>query len=371
MAVFAVVIPFTNPIKFTQYVVTLAFHVLAMWFIKCPVNSRNNFVNFITKTLRNVIGPGDLIERRRSTGDNRGTTSSIDHLTQDLINKYATNHRNMTTILLDLMSRYAYASASPIPRRSEWAEAMVGTGYQRTWIMGLKVVTITTSGCAIRPISGSEGFCENCISICRKVKAEINERKSLINEPKTCEEAEEHKLASLSSSNSSLGQDDRSKDVKNEAHRCTCWCAGYAEIFIRQPTGSQAWMTRVGNTQHILVEGNRMSLDDLATLYGPSITSSLQDVKFRHEVFQKQSDQQIEEFVACQPTFQRSVSIHSDEELKNYQPPPRLFDPNEPKWKPRLSTPTLPTLGDLDDSLSNLHQTPQSGRAMDFSYFIM
>lgn len=67
MAVFAIVIPFTNPVKFNQYVVILAFHVLAMWFLKCKLSNRRNFVNFITKNLKNVLPHEGTVPRRKST----------------------------------------------------------------------------------------------------------------------------------------------------------------------------------------------------------------------------------------------------------------------------------------------------------------
>ncbi|XP_009077896.1 PREDICTED: tuberin-like, partial [Acanthisitta chloris] len=48
-SVFAISLPYTNPSKFNQYIVCLAHHVIAMWFIRCRLPFRKDFVPFITK----------------------------------------------------------------------------------------------------------------------------------------------------------------------------------------------------------------------------------------------------------------------------------------------------------------------------------
>lgn len=49
MSIFAIAIPYTNPFKFNHYIVSLAYHVIAMWFLKCRLPFRRAFVQFITK----------------------------------------------------------------------------------------------------------------------------------------------------------------------------------------------------------------------------------------------------------------------------------------------------------------------------------
>lgn len=39
----------SNPIRFNQYIVSLAHHVIAMWFIRCRLPFRKDFVQYITK----------------------------------------------------------------------------------------------------------------------------------------------------------------------------------------------------------------------------------------------------------------------------------------------------------------------------------
>ncbi|NXQ71262.1 TSC2 protein, partial [Quiscalus mexicanus] len=48
-SVFAISLPYTNPSKFNQYIVCLAHHVIAMWFIRCRLPFRKDFVPYITK----------------------------------------------------------------------------------------------------------------------------------------------------------------------------------------------------------------------------------------------------------------------------------------------------------------------------------
>ena len=56
MSVFAIALPFTNPYKFDTYTVSLAHHVIIMWFLKCRLSYRQNFVQFIITGLNsNVI----------------------------------------------------------------------------------------------------------------------------------------------------------------------------------------------------------------------------------------------------------------------------------------------------------------------------
>ncbi|XP_018019720.1 tuberin-like isoform X2 [Hyalella azteca] len=326
-AVFAIVIPYTNPIKFNQYVVILSFHVLAMWFLKCKISSRRKFVNFITKNLKNVLGPEDGLQRRRSASlHDQG-------LTPERLEVFMKLHDDMCRTLTDLMSRYTFASCTPMARRSEVGEALVGSGQQQTWLVGLKLFTITTSGCSHRPMT-STGLCENCHVHCEDLletrskepgftldaagdtKATRGAASSTNSEGKPyrsntkLERDDSSSQSSLTSAGQSLqddsgafssralvtqsSQDDTSQSSRptsnipthedsssqsssgqqalRDHHLCTCWCIGYAEVYVRQPTGNMVWMMRLQNHQQILEEGKQLSMDDLCSLYGPSIT---------------------------------------------------------------------------------------------------
>ena len=56
--VFAITLPYTNPFKFNHYTVSLAHHVIIMWFLKCRLANRKDFVKFILKGLNsNILQP--------------------------------------------------------------------------------------------------------------------------------------------------------------------------------------------------------------------------------------------------------------------------------------------------------------------------
>ncbi|MPC28141.1 Tuberin [Portunus trituberculatus] len=48
MPIFAIAIPYTNPFKFNHYIVSLAYHVIALWFLKCPIHIRKYAAKYIT-----------------------------------------------------------------------------------------------------------------------------------------------------------------------------------------------------------------------------------------------------------------------------------------------------------------------------------
>jgi hypothetical protein len=56
---------------------------------------------------------------------------------------------------------------------------------------------------------------------------------------------------------------------------CTCWCAGWAEVLIRSPSGNTSWMMRVQN--HV---GNNNTADipikDLSSIYLQNIVDTCQ-----------------------------------------------------------------------------------------------
>lgn len=45
-------LPYTKPTKYNHYIVSLAHHVIAVWFLKCRLPLRRNFAKYITKGLK-------------------------------------------------------------------------------------------------------------------------------------------------------------------------------------------------------------------------------------------------------------------------------------------------------------------------------
>ncbi|KAL1004888.1 hypothetical protein UPYG_G00051850 [Umbra pygmaea] len=221
VSVFAISLPYTNPSKFNQYIVSLAHHVIAMWFIRCRLPFRKDFVQYITKGLRsNALMPFDDTHeaqssfRARSTSLNErpkslraakmarahqqqqqaamaagvvaSTSSPVKEL-RDLsavdafrsrsisVSEHAvrrmhtstttsslgsadenagaqaddglkTVHLELTETCLDMMARYVFSNFSALPKRSPIAEFLLAGGRSMTWLVGNKLITITTSG---------------------------------------------------------------------------------------------------------------------------------------------------------------------------------------------------------------------------------
>uniref|UniRef100_A0A3B5M708 Tuberin n=1 Tax=Xiphophorus couchianus TaxID=32473 RepID=A0A3B5M708_9TELE len=164
VSVFAISLPYTNPSKFNQYIVSLAHHVIAMWFIRCRLPFRKDFVQYITKGLRsNALLPFDDGHeqspfRARSTSLNERpkrmhtstTTCSLGSADENAATQadegLKTVHLELTETCLDMMARYVFSNFSALPKRSPIAEFLLAGGRSMTWLVGNKLVTITTSG---------------------------------------------------------------------------------------------------------------------------------------------------------------------------------------------------------------------------------
>lgn len=42
-----------------------------------------------------------------------------------------------------------------------------------------------------------------------------------------------------------------SSDKQNEHVLCACWCQGWAEIYVRRPTGDMSWIMRIQNSTQL------------------------------------------------------------------------------------------------------------------------
>ncbi|XP_076845462.1 tuberin isoform X2 [Brachyhypopomus gauderio] len=163
VSVFAISLPYTNPSKFNQYIVSLAHHVIAMWFIRCRLPFRKDFVQYITKGLRsNALLPFDDTHepsnfRTRSTSLNERpkrmhtstTTCSLGSADENAVMQaddvLKTVHLELTETCLDMMARYVFSNFSALPKRSPNAEFALAGGPSMTWLVGNKLITITTS----------------------------------------------------------------------------------------------------------------------------------------------------------------------------------------------------------------------------------
>lgn len=55
LSVFAIAMQYTNPSRYSHYTVSLAYQVICIWFLKCKLESRKRYVNFIVRGLVKVL----------------------------------------------------------------------------------------------------------------------------------------------------------------------------------------------------------------------------------------------------------------------------------------------------------------------------
>ena len=168
--------------------------------------------------------------------------------------------------------------------RTKAVEFMLANGHSRTWMISNTIVTITTSGTYI----GLDGVCDNCLVLRQrtanhthkeKTKAEASAKQKSAGADGSTEDS-----ASQTSTDQAHGavqslvtgtqaptgsqikssiegpaktEENRSSAVSDRRHsepfvpinlqNCQCVCQGWAEIFIRRPSGNISWIMRIQN----------------------------------------------------------------------------------------------------------------------------
>ncbi|XP_044160147.1 tuberin isoform X2 [Bufo gargarizans] len=322
VSVFAISLPYTNPSKFNQYIVFLAHHVIAMWFIRCRLSFRRDFVPYITKGLRsNVLQSFDdtpekgsfrarstsLNERPKSlklskqTKPGMSDSSPVKEM-RDLSNAFRSRsisvseraaysrmqtsvtssslssadessmaqaddslknlHLELTEICLDMMARYVFSNFTAVPKRSPVGEFLLDGGRTKTWLVGNKLVTVTTSvGRGTRSLLGLDTGDvpkEGDADVGSSMQPEFKEA------PKMEQQARKQgghglragsEAVSLSSPGGAPGsrvdKTPRRVQVKKEkatlADFVPVLTQGWAEILVRRPTGNTSWLMSLEN----------------------------------------------------------------------------------------------------------------------------
>ncbi|KAJ8945060.1 hypothetical protein NQ314_009327 [Rhamnusium bicolor] len=322
MAVFAISLPYTNPFKYNHYTVSLAHHVIAVWFLKCRLPFRKDFVKFITNGLQtNALVPfeetksalfnqnlsdlnQDSSDRKRSSSlteqGSRGRSATLSSMRMDkpVLHRPAANkslityYEELTETCIDLMARYAFSPCSALPRRLPVAEFLLNGGQSMCWLIGNKLVTVTTSGCSQKVLK--HGLCDKCWTFCNTQ----NESRKAKNARSGSNENEETGWASRQNSNEKSNTNtsvsspiDEGKKVgdklemissklqqlatieKHDKETCACWCQGWAEIYVRRPTGDMSWVMRIQNQISYTHSMYEFPLNEISTLFMPSLYS--------------------------------------------------------------------------------------------------
>lgn len=247
LIVFATCLPYTNPLRYDHYTVSLAHHIIASWFLKSRLQWRKNYADFIIEGIAKNIdlqdakqqqkpdGEKDLLptnlalmnedssNRKRSSSltepsrrrdvNNQQIRSKLDFKQQRMGGGNTQNnpgfdmhnfHIELIETCIDFMARHTFSMSSPLPRRIPAAEFLLrGGGQSKTWIVGHNVITIMTNACTDNHDYSSGG--------------------------------------------------------------CVCRSADWAEITIRHPTGNVSWIMKFQNQTGGSV--NDFTMHDLNALF--------------------------------------------------------------------------------------------------------
>uniref|UniRef100_A0A8C7KXH5 Tuberin n=1 Tax=Oncorhynchus kisutch TaxID=8019 RepID=A0A8C7KXH5_ONCKI len=286
VSVFAISLPYTNPSKFNQYIVSLAHHVISMWFIRCRLTFRKDFVQYITKGLRsNALMPFDDTQdtqssfRARSTSLNErpkrmhtsSTTCSLGSSDENTVSQaddgLKTVHLELTETCLDMMARYVFSNFSALPKRSPIAEFLLAGGRSMTWLVGNKLITITTSGgvrsqallgmdMAERLGGGGEMTRSDPSLHTRqtkeapaKLESQSSQQLNRASRIRVRSMSGRKRRNSLSPPSPSpcAPPKDPLKDKPSLAEFLPVLTQGWAEIFIRRPSGNTSWLMCLEN----------------------------------------------------------------------------------------------------------------------------
>ncbi|XP_066139931.1 tuberin isoform X2 [Euwallacea fornicatus] len=273
MAVFAVALAYSNPFKFNHYIVSLAHHVIALWFLKCRLTFRRDFVSFIITGLKANLQPyeetifhkldltsanQDSSDRKRSSSlteqgsrrrDERTWSVRMDkgaikktHIPSKLVGTF---YEELNETCVDLMARYVFSPCTALPRRTPLSEFLLRDGQSMTWLVGNKLVRVTTSGCSQKVLR--RGLCEDCWSRCNAMKDN-----NLLAAGSSSTETSRQNSNEKSNNSASSPQEEATKGLGQteegkEEYLCPCWLQGFAEVHIRRPTGDMSWIMRIQN----------------------------------------------------------------------------------------------------------------------------
>ncbi|GBP30758.1 Tuberin [Eumeta japonica] len=335
MSVFAILLPYTNPSRYNHYVVSLAHHVIAAWFLKCRLSYRRNFVKFIIHGLHNysivpfeeqmLAGGGLAAANEDSSNRKRSSSLGSKGVSRAPLSASAAFHLELTETCVDLLARYTFSPCSVKPHRSPTAEFLFSGGQSVTWLVGHKLVTVTTSGCLQNSLK--QGLCDRCLVLCKRhldapapvpiphsPEPDDDEPSRYAKRSLQHSRSTDTSCSSFSASDTSLlppssGLSTRqnSSETKSgngpndEAHAqltlklenlavgedrdesarwsrvpqllgggCPCWCSNWAEVHVRSPTGDVSWVMRMQNQMNFdgLLES---PLHDVAGLLAPSL----------------------------------------------------------------------------------------------------
>ena len=226
-------------------------------------------------------------------------------------------HVELTETCIDLMARYSFSMYSARSKRLQAADFLLKDGNSATWILGNKLITVTTSGCSNKAMRGP--LCDNCWSACKtNVEQSRSSHSSLLRASsaegntssvdKLSRQSSGGHASSTANTAANSPTDENKRfidDLESEAHQpteahkleqmmnaekqeeyqpCACWCQGWAEICIRRPTGDMSWIMRIQNS----MPPYDLPLDSITALYMP--TTDMQPQKSTQDLVSEFSE---------------------------------------------------------------------------------
>lgn len=171
MYIFAAIMPYTKPYKYNHYIVSLAYHVIAKWFLKNKPVLRRNYVKYIISSIETStkLLNEDSSNRKRSTSlTERGNRNADNLSTKDIVmdENLRMYHEDLAETCIDFLARHTYSPFSALPKRLPVVETLLKDGISQSWLIGHNVMTITTSNCS--SVATNSGFCERCCLLNRQ-----------------------------------------------------------------------------------------------------------------------------------------------------------------------------------------------------------
>ena len=232
-----------------------------------------------------------------------------------------TFHEELSYTCVDILATYMFANVAVKPKRMPTASFLLKNGQTASWIIGTKIITITTSICDQTSTRGP--LCDRCHLLCSRAKfieeqmtteASGGRHKSSETIPVNSEEessrrrhqsdavvgsptksalpnihplTSNYRRGSTTSNSSDRGSEastnmankedlskleslleSREKSEKKQ-ELCSCWCNGWAEIHVQRPSGEVSWITRIQNASLTSESHAEFPLSDLTTLFHP------------------------------------------------------------------------------------------------------
>lgn len=195
-----------------------------------------------------------------------------------------------------------------------------------SWLLGNKVITITTSGCSQKALKF--GLCDKCYTTCKLVGRTPDDSKLKTMRSSSTEKDKDDSSNRVTRQNSGDKSNptntsanspitDESKKLGDkleqlpsklqqltarESHlheklHCACWCQGWTEIYIRTPTGDMSWIMRIQNQISHQCSMYEFPLNEISALFTPFVPKvSGENSSFDRDFGRHQSSSQEEEY---------------------------------------------------------------------------